>query len=78
MGGDGSAACGGYSDLSEWPGSAENKSASADDVCAGYRNRKQVEPVPKYKKRARPEPDSLLCSRYLSSQRSEPTAASGG
>ena len=43
MGSDESAAGGGVSDLSEWPRSAENKSASPDAVFAGHRNRKQVE-----------------------------------
>ena len=68
MGSDGSTACGGSSDLSEWPGSARAKPASPGDGTAGHPSRKQVEPVRKYKKRARPEPDSLLCSRYLSSR----------
>ena len=39
MGSDRNAACGGKSDLSEWPRSAGNEPASTGEVAAGHRNR---------------------------------------
>ena len=38
-GSDGSAACGGYSDLSEWQRSARDEGAPSPRTFAGHRNR---------------------------------------
>ena len=68
MGSDGSAACGGRSDLSEWQRSARSKLASPSAASAGHRNRKQVEPVPRHKKNPTTEVVRFMCSRYLFSR----------
>ena len=69
MGSDGSAACGGCSDLSEWQGSTRDDGAPSPRTFVGDPNRKQVDP-PSVPQKRKPHNQSceVLCSRYLSSR----------